>query len=90
MFVFRCVPVLRLIGIILLCGSVVRAESWKTEISSLLNNHCNDCHAGKDAEAGIDLVSLSDRLEDAQVMQQWGSPLRLLYRSFSDFVMMLS
>ena len=71
MFVFRCVPVLRLIGIILLCGSVVRAESWKTEISSLLNNHCNDCHAGKDAEAGIDLVSLSDRLEDAQVMQQW-------------------
>ncbi len=55
----------------LLCGSSSAGEGWKTKINSVLKKHCLDCHTGKDAEAGIDLSTLSGELSNKDVLLQW-------------------
>ncbi len=55
----------------LITAGSVGAESARAPIVPFLAKHCFDCHTGKDAEAGLDLATYSDKLEDAEVRRRW-------------------
>ncbi len=42
-----------------------------TRIEPFLTKHCIDCHSGADAEAEMDLESMSINLHDARVRERW-------------------
>ncbi|HRX77427.1 MAG TPA: DUF1592 domain-containing protein [Pirellulaceae bacterium] len=50
---------------------VSAADSLPDEARLVLKTHCYDCHQGADAEAGLDLASLSTDLEDAAAATKW-------------------
>src|SRR5262245_33158277 len=39
--------------------------------AAFLRRHCYECHQGKEAEAGLDLASLSRDLEESHVHERW-------------------
>ncbi|MBC8355905.1 MAG: DUF1592 domain-containing protein [Planctomycetes bacterium] len=44
---------------------------WPDSVKTLIQSHCSDCHQGEDAEAGLDLDSLSNDLADKEVTRRW-------------------
>lgn len=54
-----------------ICGTVPARGEIPEAVVDFVENHCLDCHRGDDAEAGLDLESLSTRLDDAQTYSKW-------------------
>ncbi len=52
-------------------GAVAQSATWQDQFRPFLETHCLDCHSGTDAEAGLDLSSLSGDLNDAERMRRW-------------------
>ena len=53
------------------CCVAVGSDRLPGEVESMLESHCYDCHAGEDAEAGLDLSRLSRDLGDASQLEYW-------------------
>lgn len=50
---------------------VIRASDLPKTLSTLLQNHCHDCHEGDTAEGGLNLLTLDWNLEDSHVTGLW-------------------
>ncbi len=65
-----------IIFLVLLAPSLTAGDAPAT-VHSFLRQNCFDCHEGSDAEAGLDLQTLSADLSDPAKLQRW---VRLLDR----------
>lgn len=63
-FVLLCV----LTGALLLRPPATFAQS---DSRKFLQRYCGDCHSGADAEAGLDVVGLTEQLDEAAVFASW-------------------
>ena len=52
-------------------GSELVEQQQAAPGAEFLRANCLDCHSGDEAEAGLDLASLSRDLSDAAVMRRW-------------------
>ena len=51
--------------------SVSQVNAADAGTAAFVKQHCVTCHEGKDAEAGLDLKSLSEKLNDTAVEKRW-------------------
>ena len=60
---------------VILAGPLSAAELKNGQptqaIKQFFSAHCLDCHTGPEAKAGLDLATLSDKLDDPAVQQKW-------------------
>ncbi len=52
-------------------GFAGAAESSDVPVRAFLKTHCQDCHEGESAEAGLDLAKLDGNLADSSALAKW-------------------
>lgn len=68
----NCRQQLRLVaGFLLLFGTPIATLAADQGIEKFLQVNCLDCHSGEEAEAGLDLESLTLELDDRSIRQRW-------------------
>ena len=61
---------LALVGAAFLAAGTASAQPL-APLRPFLKQHCSDCHSGESPEAGFNLATLGDALDDAEVLRRW-------------------
>lgn len=63
---------IHVIGLETACGQTPDTQAnHGEELRGFIESNCAECHSGEDADAGLDLVSLSLKTTDATIRQRW-------------------
>lgn len=75
---FASLPISLVVVLLTFVGSIEQVRAAAPDVADapaavrdFLSTHCYDCHEGAGAEAGLDLASLSGRLDDPTHMADW-------------------